>query len=153
MSNSTPLLPDKQSKKRKTFSEYGPSIVHFFKFQTAMIRLFLLLSILALMQAAIFRYSHGLQYYEEYMNYAPLLTFGNIGFQKNVCLKVLIEKDSATYNPFKIVCENKSEISKVLDSGLILSSAYPGGHDRFIPDCTLSNKAEHDGNHPWMRSF
>ena len=41
----------------------------------------------------------------------------------------------------------------MIDAGIILSSAYPNGHDRFISDCSLSEEQIREGKSPWMARF
>ena len=41
----------------------------------------------------------------------------------------------------------------MLDSGIILSKAFPEGADSVFSTCALSDEAKSDGDHPWMQHF
>lgn len=118
-----------------------------------MIKTFFWLSLLALVQGVLFKTQGGLEFYQQNLSMLPLWSFGNMGFQENICVKLPISLKQLTYNRLDITCQDTTKIAKVVDSGLIMSKGLPipsasdkslQAVDRIISTCELTPEQRTD---------
>ena len=137
--------------KTDAFSLYGPSILSYFELQRSLICDLTLLTLLAVCQMFLFHSQGGLDIMRESVPFSAEWSFGNMGFSTSQCSKWPIRWDR--HVRMNIQCQKTTEIDAVLDSGIILSKAYPEGADSVFSTCALSDEAKGDGDHPWMQHF
>lgn len=137
--------------KKDAFALYGPAILSYFELQRSLIRALGLLALLAAFQMFLFHREGGLGFVRESVPFTADYSFGNMGFSTSQCSKSVIRWDR--HVRMNIQCQKTTEIDAVLDSGIILSKAYPEGADSVFSTCALSDEAKRDGDHPWMQHF
>ena len=64
-----------------------------------------------------------------------LTSFGNMGFSKTICGKEIIDWTQSDSIKIQFQCDKTTEITDVLDSGILLSSSLPGGTDNVLATC------------------
>lgn len=99
----------------------------------------------------IYKTQGGLDFVRERESLTAPYSFGNMGFSSSQCSKSLVEWDR--YIKMQIQCQRSTQIDAVLDSGIILSKAFPGGADRVFSTCSLSDEIREDEDHLWMQHF
>jgi len=106
---------------------YGEGILSYLKLQDKLMLAFVVLSAIALVNACIYKSFNGLS---SDVPTEVQYSFGNMGFPTSLCVKgpVSINQEST---PLMISCENTTQITGVLTSGLldasdsnVLSSCY-----------------------------
>ena len=82
----------------------------------------------------------GLHYFEEDIHLFPTLSFGNVGFQEELCVKVPMTRGQIN---LEFSCQKTTCIHDISESGLILSE-HLSGKDKIISmtssNCSLSEE-------------
>ena len=127
---------DHEEKEDGPFIDYGFSIDHFFTVQGRIIKVFAQMIAISILQILCFTCMDGLHYFGEDINWFPTMSFGNIGFQEKICVKVPFKIDQIK---LEFSCQKTTTIQDISESGLILSEKL-SGDDRIISTCLLSEQ-------------
>ena len=113
----------KEKKRRKAlgndfiFLRYGIGIQNYFVVQQRMIRLFGVLSFIAILQMLVYNYFKGYNYTKEESIYAQL-SFGDMGYSGSACRRNFV--DWSTENTrINLQCSGTTRIRRVISAGIV----------------------------------
>ena len=132
---------------------YGPGIQNYFSMQWRMIVLFFFLSILACCQMFIYRSFNGLGYLTEFVTTTADISLGNMGFSASVCSKMPVDWEHRTSVTLTISCQQTTQISSVISSGMSLDHHFPDGLFDANHDCYVDKNDTRLNNSYEMRQF
>ena len=107
----------KKSKKTNPFLEYGVAIENFFNLETALIRIFFVLTLLCIPQMVIFACYDSFKGYQN-SNLLDRISFGSMGQTSTVCSKIPNMGSDLTEFNFLFQCHKHYYISEVYGVGL-----------------------------------
>ena len=88
----------------------------------------------------IYRSFDGLGNLDEYVTLTADYSFGNIGFSGTACGKMPIDWHHEDYVELSLVCQQTTQISSILSSGMMLDIAFPGGSSDAVHGCYVDTK-------------
>jgi hypothetical protein len=141
----------KNAVKKNPLLKYGVGIQNYINMQTSLLKIFAVISLLAITQMLIYKSVGGLDYLTELSDYSRY-SFGNMGFSGNSCGKmpVLWHNDKTKLH---FQCQGTTTIKKVLSSGM-LQSELSGGTDNVANLCYMDYSEEVDmSKHPEMINY
>lgn len=94
----------------------------------------MILSLLAVVQMILYWVVGGYGHISDEIGVYALTSFGNIGFAKAVCSKDIINWELTTVK-MNFQCEKTTQITEVLDAGILLSEILDGGTDNTLAIC------------------
>lgn len=109
-------------------------IVTYFQFMFKLFRMLINLSLLAVVQMILYWVVDGYGHISDEIGAYALTSFGNIGFAKAVCSKDLIDWELTTVK-MNFQCEKTTQITEVLDAGILLSEYLDVGTDNTLAIC------------------
>ena len=119
-----------EKKKRPSpFISYGIGIRNFFKLQGSLIKLFILLTLISIVQMIIFSTYNGLDHLGDQVTISAKLSFGNVGFPTSTCAMNTINWSTNTDIKYLLQCQGSTQIDRVISSGIMMDSVFPFGTD------------------------
>ena len=118
----------------KKFLKYGVGIVTYFQIMYKLSRMLVCLSLLAVVQMILYWAVGGYGHISAEIGAYALTSFGNVGFAKAVCSKDIIDWQVSTVK-MNFQCEKTTQITEVLDAGILLSEILDGGSDNVLAIC------------------
>ena len=122
---------------------YGHGLYSFLKLNNWLVRIFFLLSFLAVIQMLVFRSFGGVVDFKGY-SIITNWSFGSFGYPKALCSKNLINWSDSSQDSIELnfKCQANTQITEVLSTGIVSYSSsddYAGLVDVFS-SCYYSNK-------------
>lgn len=108
--------------KKDPYLKYGLGMQAYFQFQKDLIKLFCMLSVLAIPSIIIYNTSHGLTTVYDDLTYFDVSSYSNIGFPEAKCSRsVILETDSEFVANVVFKCQGKTQITEIYDVGIVSS--------------------------------
>ena len=92
---------------------------------------------LACFQMGIYRSFDGLGNLDEYVTLTADVSFGNMGFSGPICSKMPVDWNNDDSVIMSFGCQQTTEITEVLSSGMMLDLGFPGGKQDAVHDCYI----------------
>ena len=132
---------------------YGAGVANYFRLMRKLLLIFFILTILACFQMGIFRSFDGFGNLEEFVSITAVNSFGNIGFSNNVCAKAPCDWLDTDHVELNVKCQETTTITGILDSGMMLDDAFPGGTFDGVHQCSVYYDNPLQANSYEMKQF
>ena len=116
-SQTTTRKKRKKTDKDKLFLEYGIAIENFFNLQKSMIKIYFILTLLAIPQMAVFA-SYNANASFQFSSVFDMFSFGSLGQADAVCSKAPNLPYASNFT-FQFSCSKNYEVSTIFSTGLL----------------------------------